>query len=50
MKVKNETLPLRQKTKKRLAKFGNKLTTWDSILNELMNHANRCDRFWEDKQ
>jgi len=40
-------ISIKKKTKDRLAKFGIKTSTWDSILNELMNHADKCDRFWE---
>ena len=36
-------------TKARLAKFGIKSETWDSILNSLMNHAVKCDRYWENR-
>ena len=40
---------IKKSTKIRLAKFGNKLSNWDSILIDLMNHADCCDRFWEDR-
>ena len=41
------TLTVNKRTRKRLAKFGIKNSTWDSILNELMNHAEQSDRYWE---
>jgi len=40
---------IKKSTKIRLAKFGNKLSNWDSILIDLMNHVDCCDRFWEDR-
>ncbi len=40
-------LTVSKRTRKRLTKFGNKNSTWDSILNELMNHAEQSDRYWE---
>lgn len=43
------TLTIDKSTKIRLAKFGFKNSTWNTILKELMNHADRCDEFWEDR-
>lgn len=40
---------IKQKTKRRLAHFGYKTSTWDSILNDLMNHAESCDKWYEDR-
>jgi len=36
-------------TKNRLAKYGHKFSSWDLIIEDLMDHADRCDRFWEDR-
>lgn len=35
-----------RKTFDRLKKFGIKDSTWDSILNDLMDHADACDDWW----
>jgi len=43
------TVTIRTKTKKRLAKFGNKLSSWDSIINEMIDHSESCDRWWENR-
>lgn len=44
------TLQLNSKTKIRLARFGFKLSSWDSILNALMDHAEKCDIYGNDIQ
>lgn len=43
------TLTIDKSTKIRLAKFGFKNSTWVDILNDLMNHAENCDKFWENR-
>jgi hypothetical protein len=43
------TIKITKIVKQRLSKYGVKGSTWDSILNDLMNHAEKCDRFWEDR-
>lgn len=35
-----------KKTANRLKKFGIMGSTYDSILNDLMDHADQCDSFW----
>jgi hypothetical protein len=42
-------IQISEKTKKQLAKIGTKSSTWNAIINDLMNHALGCDRFWEDR-
>ena len=44
-----KSIQVSPKIKKRLAKFGIKTSTWGSILNELMDHADGCDLFWSDR-
>lgn len=40
------SLQINKETKIRLARFGFKLSSWDSILNALMDHAEKCDIYW----
>jgi len=47
--MKRTSIQLSEKTKIQLAKFGTKLSTWDSILTDLMNHSKKCQQFWEDR-
>lgn len=46
----DKSIKISEETKNRLAKFGNKLSSWDSILDKLMNHAEKCDVYWNDTQ
>lgn len=43
------TITINESTRKRLAIFGNLLSNWDSVINELIDHADKCDQFWEDR-
>ena len=38
-----------QKTKNELKKYGDKDSTWDQIIVELLNHACVCDAYWDGK-
>jgi hypothetical protein len=42
-------LKIEEKTITRLAKIGTKLQTWDEIINLVLDHAESCDKFWEDR-
>ncbi|MEC4848987.1 MAG: hypothetical protein RI100_07355 [Nitrosarchaeum sp.] len=39
-----------QATKDEMKKYGEKDSTWDQIIRELVNHAAICDRYWEEKE
>ena len=39
-----------KKTKDELKKYGDKDSTWDQIITDLLNHVSVCDRYWEDKE
>jgi hypothetical protein len=39
-----------QKTKDELKKYGNKDSTWDQIIIDLLNHVCICDKYWENKK
>jgi len=45
-----QSIHIKNKTKVRLAKFGNLLSSWDSILNDLMDHIEKCDKYWSEKE
>lgn len=47
--MQNTSIQLKSKTKSRLKKFGNLSSTYDSVLNMLLDHAENCDRFWENR-
>ena len=46
----NSKIEIRTKTKNQLKKYGDKDSTWDEIITDLLNHVSVCDRYWEDKQ
>ena len=41
---------IRKSTKKELKKYGEKDSTWDQIIIELLNHACVCDNYWDEKE
>jgi len=43
-------IEIRKKTKSGLKKYGDKDSTWDQIIMDLLNHVSVCDRYWEDKE
>ena len=47
--MKRETIKIEHNTKKRLKKLGIKGSTYDFIINELIDHAQSCDQYWVDK-
>ena len=40
------TIQIKKETKERLEKFGNLGSTFDSVLNEIIDHLESCDRWW----
>ena len=42
-------IEIQQKTKDELKKYGDKDSTWDQIIVELLNHACVCDKYWDEK-
>ena len=43
-------IEIHQKTKDELKKYGDKDSTWDQIIIDLLNHVSVCDRYWENKK
>lgn len=41
-----ERIAVKKNTANRLEKFGIMGSTYDSILKDLMDHADQCDSFW----
>lgn len=42
------TIQVKKTTKERLSKLGCVNSTYDSLINEILDHLDKCDRFWED--
>lgn len=40
---------IKKATRERLAKHGNLTSSWDSLLNEILNHLEFCDKYWSDR-
>lgn len=49
MTNKRNNIKISRKTADRLRKFGIMGSTYDSILNDLMDHADFCDMYWNSK-
>jgi len=43
------SVQISKQTRLKLAKLGTIASTYDSLINELVNHVTKCDRFWEMK-
>ncbi len=43
------TIAIKVETKKRIREFGIKNSTYDEIINDVLDHAEHCDRWWENK-
>lgn len=43
-------IEIHQKTKDELKKYGDKDSTWDQIIRDLLNHVSVCDKYWENKK
>lgn len=43
------SLSIQKSTKDRLSKYGRVTSTWDSVLNKILDHIERCDLFWSEK-
>jgi|SaaInlStandDraft_5_1057022.scaffolds.fasta_scaffold75609_2 hypothetical protein len=43
------TISVQKKTKQRLEKRGNLGTTYDNVLNEILDHLESCDTWWSNK-
>jgi hypothetical protein len=49
-KVPNKTrIQIKRKTKSRLSKYGNITTTWDLMINKVLDHLEICDKWWCEK-
>lgn len=42
-------IELKNKTKRRLLTFGKKGQSFDLLINEILDHVDSCDRWWEDR-
>ena len=40
------SISLEQHTKNKLISFGRMDQTFDELINELLEHVNKCDRWW----
>jgi len=40
------SITLTRTTRDKLNKFGKKDQTFDQLLNEILNHIEKCDRWW----
>ena len=50
MMVKHKsTIVLNNKTKDSLRSLGKKGQSFDKLLNDILNHINKCDRWWCDR-
>lgn len=49
MLMKKTRIIINLETKKKLVLLGKMNETFDSLLNELIEHAKHCDRFWGDR-
>ena len=43
------SIKIQESTKERLNKLGNLSSTYDSVINNLIDHADGCEKFWEDR-
>jgi len=43
------TISLQKTTRDRLSKYGSMSSTWDSVINELLDHVEKCDNYWSDR-
>ena len=43
-------IPIRKETRDELKKYGDKDSTWDEIVIDLLNHACVCDEYWNSKE
>jgi len=43
------TIQISREVRDKLKKLGRKGETYNDILKGLKNHAEKCDRYWEDK-
>ena len=46
----NTKIEIGSETKNELKKYGDKDSTWDQILVELLNHVAVCNMYWENKK
>lgn len=42
-------IKIKRSTKLRLAALSRFFCSYDVVLNELLNHTDQCQRFWEDR-
>ena len=43
------SIKIQESTKERLNKLGDLSSTYDSVINNLIDHTDECDKFWENK-
>lgn len=42
-------IEIRKQTMLKLAKYGDITSTWDSVINEILDHIETCDKWWANK-
>ena len=47
--IMNSTIQVKKATKTRLEKFGNLSSTYDTVLNEILDHLETCDVWWSNR-
>jgi len=44
------TITIQKNTKRKLSLLGRKGQTFDKLLNEIVTHIEKCDRFWSENR
>lgn len=44
------SIKLEKETKSRLERFGSISMSHDTLINEILDHLDECDRFWSEKE
>lgn len=45
----NTSIHIKKTTKGRLQQHGTVADSFDSLLNSILDHLEKCDKYWEDK-
>lgn len=44
------SVKLKKETKNRLARFGTLSSSYDILINEILDHLEKCDRYWQERE
>ena len=44
-----EGISIKKRLLQRLEKIGNMNSTYSNVIEDILNHCDSCDQFWEDK-